>query len=98
MHPATDRRPRPFCNRIPYPPRERWGNLPAIVELLVLRLLTGNLLVPNGFGIERPYTQLGSCHGPAGGAPAGGGSAEGRRLSASRGIHPPPPTWRGGAR
>jgi hypothetical protein len=32
-----------------------------------------NLLLPNGFGIERLYTRFGSCHGPdAGGAPAGG--------------------------
>jgi hypothetical protein len=36
--------------------------------------------MPKPFGIERLYTQLGSCHGPAGGAPSagvgGGGSAE----------------------
>jgi hypothetical protein len=37
--------------------------------------------MPKPLGIERLYTQLGSCHGPAGGAPAagvggrGGGSA-----------------------
>jgi hypothetical protein len=41
------------------------------------------------------YTQLGSCHGPAGGAPAAG-PAEGCRPSASRGLRPP--TWRGAAR
>jgi hypothetical protein len=28
--------------------------------------------MPNPFGIERLYTQLGFCHGPAGGAPAAG--------------------------
>jgi hypothetical protein len=35
--------------------------------------LAANLLDAKQFGIQRLYTQLGSCHGPAGGAPAAGG-------------------------
>ena len=41
-----------------------------------LRFLTANLLDAKQFGIQRIIRQLGSCHGPAGGAPvagAGGG-------------------------
>jgi hypothetical protein len=46
--------------------------LPAIVKAKDLEILAANLRDAKPFGIERLYTQLGSCHGPAGGAPAAG--------------------------
>ena len=46
--------------------------LPAIVKAKDLEILAANLLDAKQFGIQRLYTQLGSCHGPAGGAPAAG--------------------------
>jgi hypothetical protein len=51
--------------------------LPAIVKAKDLEILDGNLREAKPFGIERLYTQLGSCHGPAGGAPAAGGGVGG---------------------
>jgi hypothetical protein len=43
--------------------------LPAIAKAKDLEILAANLRDAKPFGIERLYTQLGSCHGPAGGAP-----------------------------
>jgi hypothetical protein len=53
--------------------------------------------MPNGFGIERlyTYTQSGSCHGPASGAPAAGvgGGVSDERIP--RGTAPPNLAGRG---
>jgi hypothetical protein len=61
-------------------PHRRAGRAKYLVKQF--RVIGNHSAMPKPFDIERLYIQLGSCHGPAGGAPAAGPGGGGCRSSA----------------
>jgi hypothetical protein len=66
--------------------RARWQ------EFVLIKMISSYRkpqVMPTRFGIERPYAQMGSCHGPAGGAPAAGTGGGGTDRAHPAGYAPP---------